>query len=95
MKIFDAIDIYRPVIFHPIQELIKVKLDKDGDGLLDVDEFLEADTPAMEEEIEKWFLVIGNLGENEIKRSQPRVSEQAWLDQWTTEDEVLLRLQDR
>eukprot|EP00057_Strongylocentrotus_purpuratus_P004557 XP_003728952.1 PREDICTED: transmembrane prolyl 4-hydroxylase [Strongylocentrotus purpuratus] len=94
VKLFPSAQKFNLTTEH-VEELIKVKLDKDGDGLLDVDEFLEADTPAMEEEIDKWFVVIGNLGENEIKRSQPRVSEQAWLDQWTTEDEVLLRLQDR
>lgn len=94
VKLFSSAQKFNLTTEH-VEELIKVKLDKDGDGFLDIDEFLEADTPAMEEEIDKWFLVIGNLGENEIKRSQPRVSEQAWLDQWTTEDEVLLRLQDR
>nr|XP_054764841.1 transmembrane prolyl 4-hydroxylase-like [Lytechinus pictus] len=78
-----------------VEALIKEKLDQDGDGLLDVDEFITADTPAMEDEIDQWLAVIGDLGEDEVKRTQPRVSEQAWLDQWTTEDEVLVRLQDR
>ncbi|XP_041475394.1 transmembrane prolyl 4-hydroxylase-like [Lytechinus variegatus] len=94
IKSFPSAQNFNLTIEH-VEALIKEKLDHGGDCLLDVDEFIYADTPAMEDEIDRWLAVIGDLGEEEAKRTQPRVSEQAWLDQWTTEDEVLVRLQDR
>ncbi|XP_071508225.1 transmembrane prolyl 4-hydroxylase-like [Diadema antillarum] len=78
-----------------VKELAAQKLDTNDDGVVDLDEFIASDTPAMEEEINKWLAEIGGLDEREAQRSQARVSEQTWLDQWTTDDDVLIRLQDR